>query len=243
MFLIVNEAVTYKAKLVQTSSHSSSYRHNDPEALFDLRANPAISERCLDRNFEITSRLFGLVGENALDPDFRPSWRTVYPASMNLFAIVQLLYLLWSARSNTLDFLVILPNLLFAAQGVQIFIQCTRRTDEILALRSKLTEILHILKETRGNCLVIFRVDPRSAEPDREAASTAERVRGHAGEAVQLDVPEQGRAHLSRDHQCDRRDFEVERSHGVHILRPSIRKADPIVTVKVGSCDSWMSFK
>ncbi|EDS43416.1 Odorant receptor 83c [Culex quinquefasciatus] len=114
-------------------------------------------EQSLVRNFEISYRLCEKIGLNALDRNYRPNWRTVYPGTVNLFALVQLLYLLGTERADLLQFLLILPHFLFTAQGFHKFILCTRRSSKIFALRCKLTEIQALLLETKSSGPVICR--------------------------------------------------------------------------------------
>ncbi|XP_039452482.1 putative odorant receptor 83c [Culex pipiens pallens] len=114
-------------------------------------------EQSLVRNFEISYRLCEKIGLNALDRNYRPNWRTVYPGTVNVFALVQLLYLLGTERADLLQFLLILPHFLFTAQGFHKFILCTRRSSKIFALRCKLTEIQALLLETKSSGPVICR--------------------------------------------------------------------------------------
>ncbi|KAL1397685.1 hypothetical protein pipiens_009580 [Culex pipiens pipiens] len=114
-------------------------------------------EQILVRNFEISYRLCAKIGLNALDRNYRPNWRTVYPGTVNVLALVQLLYFLWTERADLMQFLLILPHLMVTALGFHKFILCTVRSSEIFALRCKLTEIQALLMETTSNGPVICR--------------------------------------------------------------------------------------
>lgn len=115
----------------------------------------SLQKQWLTRNFVIICRLLEIIGINALTVSFRPNWRTVYTVSMIVLALVQILYLLWCERSNLLSFMIVLPNWLFTFQGLFKLMMNLRKSDKLLSLRSKLSEIQQMLSETESNGPII----------------------------------------------------------------------------------------
>lgn len=108
-------------------------------------------QQYLDRNFDYICRMLDLLGQNVLEPNYRPNWRTAYITSIVVIVMSELVYLLWTERSDLFAFLQVLPTLLFSCIGVQNVLVCALRSEKVLALRTKLTEILKIMAETEGN--------------------------------------------------------------------------------------------
>lgn len=121
------------------------------------RVKPASGDELFGRLFTNVSRLFALIGVDALDPMFRPKLLTMYPVLASLIAATEILYFLGSSRSDMIKFMVTLPYASFATQGIHTLALVLMNPASFSSLHAKSYEIFKLLNENHGNRLILAR--------------------------------------------------------------------------------------
>lgn len=78
------------------------------------------SSEWLNGIFQLSYQLLDRIGGNIFDHRWRPNRRTFYTVAVMLLAAVEVLYLLWTDRSNVVKFLEAFQNAMVVSQAVHM---------------------------------------------------------------------------------------------------------------------------
>ncbi|XP_038117184.1 putative odorant receptor 83c [Culex quinquefasciatus] len=109
------------------------------------------SSEWLNGNFQLSYQLLDRIGGNIFDRRWRPNRRTFYTGAIMLLATVEILYLLWTDRSNVVKFLEAFQNAMVVGQAVHMVSVGVGRLETFRELQRRMVDIQELLGDGGGN--------------------------------------------------------------------------------------------
>ncbi|XP_052566554.1 uncharacterized protein LOC128092278 [Culex pipiens pallens] len=115
------------------------------------------SSEWLNGNFQLSYQLLDRIGGNIFDHRWRPNRRTFYTVAVMLLAAVEVLYLLWTDRSNVVKFSEAFQNAMVVSQAVHMVSVGVGRFETFRELQHRMVDIQELLGDGGSNDRILSR--------------------------------------------------------------------------------------